>query len=316
MNVRRTLTTAVAALAASCCPLMLAWAQAPKRPAIGQPAGPRPPQKDFSNAPRFQVFRIIDGSTVAVILNAQPVPVHLLGVELPPVKPSVRKQGADQASRESAEFLRKQVLDQAVFLDFEPGRPQRDEQGRILAYVYRAADGALINQELIAAGHGRFVATEAPSVAALLRTAEQSAKQKQLGIWAGAPAQDDPAGAKAGSNPAQKVAAEGAEEPADDQVYVAKGSTRYHRAGCSKLGKNSTALSLAEAKKKHTPCPVCKPNSTKASAKSGTSETTAKAKPKKRRYQSQAAQREALNRALEQFDPGAYGGGGPGVPPY
>lgn len=311
MNLRRTLATAAAAVAGFSFPIILTWAQGPQGADPGRPAAARPIPK---NAPRFQVFRIIDGSTVAVILNGQPVPVHLLGVELPAVRPSVRKQGGDRAGQEAAQFLKDQALDKAVLLDFEPGRPQRDQEGRILAYVFLASDGKLINRELIAAGHARVALNEVPSAAQDLRSAEQTAKNQHLGIWAAAAEKPD-ATAKPGSD-ATKAAADTADEPADEQVYVARGSTRYHRAGCHALGKHGTAISLAEASKKYTACPKCHPDSAKATAKSGSAGTTAHAKPKKRRYQSQAAQREALDKAFNNLDPTAGSGSAPGVPPY
>ena len=49
------------------------------------------------------------------------------------------------------------------------------------------------------------------------------------------------------------------QKPQDVIVYVTKSGTKYHRDGCRYLSKSKIPMPLKEAKKKYTPCSVCKP---------------------------------------------------------
>lgn len=78
-----------------------------------------------------------------------------------------------------------------------------------------------------------------------------------------APAAEAPAPAP---TPPAPAAAEAAPAPAEadlppDQVivYVTRTGRRYHRADCSHLRANPTALPLSEAAEDYTPCRVCRP---------------------------------------------------------
>jgi hypothetical protein len=50
-----------------------------------------------------------------------------------------------------------------------------------------------------------------------------------------------------------------AEEVNQTKVVSQPGDNKYHRATCSKLGKQQTTMTLDEAGRKLWPCPVCKP---------------------------------------------------------
>ena len=50
-----------------------------------------------------------------------------------------------------------------------------------------------------------------------------------------------------------------AEEVNQTKVVTQSGDNKYHRSTCTKLGKETTTITLDEAGRKFWPCPVCKP---------------------------------------------------------
>ena len=60
----------------------------------------------------------------------------------------------------------------------------RDDYGRLLAYVRRAADDVLVNEILVREGFARTLFFE-PNLAleSVLRGAERSARADRLGLW-------------------------------------------------------------------------------------------------------------------------------------
>jgi micrococcal nuclease len=126
------------------------------------------------------VMRIVDGDTIAVLVDGRREKVRYIGVDTPethhPTKP-VQCYG-----REASAFNARLVGGERVRLvrDVE----ERDRFGRLLAYVYRARDGLFVNAELARAGYARTL-TIAPDVryaarfAALVRAAREAGR----GLW-------------------------------------------------------------------------------------------------------------------------------------
>jgi len=127
-----------------------------------------------------RVVRVVDGDTIAVLVDGRREKVRYIGVDTPethhPTKP-VQCYG-----REASAFNARLVGGERVRLvrDVE----QRDRFGRLLAYVYRARDGLFVNAELARAGYARTL-TIAPDVryAARLAALARAARAAGRGLW-------------------------------------------------------------------------------------------------------------------------------------
>lgn len=128
-----------------------------------------------------RVVRVVDGDTIHVRLgDGTKEKVRYIGIDTPEsVKPNTPVECfAKAASARNAEL----VEDERVELrtDVE----ERDRYGRLLAYVYRARDGAFVNAALVREGYAQPM-TIAPNVrhadefTALARTARRDGR----GLW-------------------------------------------------------------------------------------------------------------------------------------
>jgi micrococcal nuclease len=273
--------------------------------------------------PSYPVLRVLDGVTLLLTIDSKPRTVRLIGVDLPQVAGPSSSAGADPA-KQAAQFLSKIVQGKSVYLEADPGQPRLDSTGKMAAYIYRAPDGLLLNQELISQGQGRASTRRDFRLYQAFQSAEQEAKTSQVGLWANsaaaASASKTTTKPQAGPAPTRSTQAtvtgktpkgEKAEEPETETVVVLRGSKKYHREGCRLVTKGASSITLAEAKdKKLEPCKVCKPDQPVT--------TTTAGKSKKKRYQSQAEQRKMLDQSLGTFDAGigAGGGGGGAASPY
>jgi micrococcal nuclease len=186
-------------------------------------------------APVALVERVVDGDTLVVRLDGQPVKVRLIGVDAPesvdPRKP------VERFAHESAAFLRRLVEGKHVRLAYEPAGARVDRYNRTLAYLYLEPGGLFVNREIVAKGYA-FAYVQYPfQYMADFRRAERAAREKGLGLWG-----PDPAPSKAS---------------ADEVVYVTRTGTKYHRAGCRALTKSATPIRLAEVGNRYQPCAVC-----------------------------------------------------------
>jgi micrococcal nuclease len=127
------------------------------------------------------VIRVIDGDTVDVRLNGHRERVRLLGIDTPetvdPSKP-VQCYGHEASARTAA------LLPVGTRVRLERDVEARDAYGRMLAYVYRAADGLFVNRDLVEEGYARLL-TYRPNVAHLpeLTAAVDDASQAGAGLW-------------------------------------------------------------------------------------------------------------------------------------
>jgi micrococcal nuclease len=98
-----------------------------------------------------RVVRVVDGDTVHVQAGTSAETVRYIGVDTPEsVKPDTPVQCYAKAASHRNEAL---VAGRAVTLVV--GAEPRDRYGRLLAYVYRAGDGAFVNAELVRGGFAR-----------------------------------------------------------------------------------------------------------------------------------------------------------------
>jgi micrococcal nuclease len=143
------------------------------------------------------VRRVIDGDTVVVRrANGRLERVRLVGIDTPEVHESqtlareIARSGRDAATvqrlgRRAATFtaallpVSRRI---ALELDIQP----RDQEGRLLAYVWRD-DGVLVNLALLEAGQARLL-TIPPNVrhADRFRACTVAARAARRGLWASA----------------------------------------------------------------------------------------------------------------------------------
>ncbi len=129
-----------------------------------------------------RLVRVIDGDTIVVRAGGRVERVRYIGIDTPEtVKPNTPVQcWGPQAHELNARLLG--APGAALTLRFD--RELRDRYGRLLAYVYRARDGLLVNARLIADGAARTLEI-APNTgeAAQLGALEARARASGLGLW-------------------------------------------------------------------------------------------------------------------------------------
>lgn len=138
------------------------------------------------------VVEVTDGDTIVVRVDGGTERVRLIGIDTPELHDSeklerdVARSGQSRAAiqaqgRAARDFLVGRVAGRTVALeaDVEP----RDRYGRTLAYVW--LDDVLVNALILEHGWGRLL-TVPPNVRRVtqLRTAEQTARAAQAGLWA------------------------------------------------------------------------------------------------------------------------------------
>lgn len=134
------------------------------------------------------VVRVVDGDTIKVRLDhgGATERVRYIGIDTPEsVKPGTPVQCfAKRASAENERLL--QAGGDRVRLRFDAER--RDRYGRLLAYVYRSSDGALVNAELVRGGYADTLEI-APNVALAGRFAglQREARAEGRGLWSACP---------------------------------------------------------------------------------------------------------------------------------
>lgn len=127
-----------------------------------------------------RVVRVVDGDTIVVSVGGREDRVRYIGIDTPEsVKPGTPVQCyAKRASKENARLIAGREV--RLVADAEA----RDRYGRRLAYVYRAADGLLVNVALARGGYAKPL-TIAPNVAHAgeIAAAARAARRAGRGLW-------------------------------------------------------------------------------------------------------------------------------------
>lgn len=129
------------------------------------------------------VERVIDGDTIVVTGNRH---VRLIGVDTPETVDPHRPVGC--YGKEASAFM-KQLLPVHTAVRLVGDAEQDDRYGRLLAYVYRRADGLFVNAELVRRGYA-VVLTIPPNVAHAddFVALAQQARVAGQGLWSACPA--------------------------------------------------------------------------------------------------------------------------------
>ena len=127
------------------------------------------------------VIDVIDGDTIDVRIGYLRQRVRLLGIDTPetkdPRKP-VQCYGHEASEHTAA------LLPRGTIVRLERDLEEHDAYNRLLAYVWRASDGAFINLELVTGGYADILSIS-PNTAHAdeFRAAMLSAKSAGRGLW-------------------------------------------------------------------------------------------------------------------------------------
>lgn len=143
--------------------------------ALDAPGGP------LDDAGRGVVAEVIDGDTVDVDVGATRERVRLIGVDTPETvardRP-VQCYGAEASTRTA------ELLPRGTPVRLERDAVGRDRYGRLLAYVWRADDGLLVNLVLVEEGFADAVSYgDNEALHELFMAAEAGARARGAGLW-------------------------------------------------------------------------------------------------------------------------------------
>jgi micrococcal nuclease len=127
--------------------------------------------------------RVIDGDTIVAQIGRREEHVRYIGVDTPE---TVKPDTPVQCYGPQAHDLNARLLGAAgTSLTLRFDRELRDRYGRLLAYVYRARDGLLVNARLVAAGAARTLEISPNTAhAAQLSDLQHTARAAARGLWA------------------------------------------------------------------------------------------------------------------------------------
>jgi micrococcal nuclease len=127
-----------------------------------------------------RVVRVVDGDTIRVSIGGREERVRYIGIDTPEsVKPGTPVQCfAKKASAENKRLVGGRRV--RIERDVE----ERDRYGRLLAYVYPAAGGPMVNETLVRGGYARTL-TIPPDVrhAERFRRMADQARKAGRGLW-------------------------------------------------------------------------------------------------------------------------------------
>ena len=150
------------------------------------PSGSSDPSGTATGAPQAvepnaTVEYIVDGDTVDVVIGGDVERVRLIGIDTPETK---RPDTDIECYGPEATAFIEALLPVGAAVRIERDTVNRDDFGRLLAYVYRAADGIFVNYELVRQGYAQPLTIEPnTSHAALFVDASRSAERDDLGLW-------------------------------------------------------------------------------------------------------------------------------------
>jgi len=129
------------------------------------------------------VIYVTDGDTVGVEIDGVEERVRLIGIDTPETK---KPNTPVQCFGPEATAFTKSLLPDGTALYVERDVEARDVYGRLLAYIYRSADGMFVNMEIIGQGYARPL-TIPPNVAHAdeFVVAARNAEATNVGLWAG-----------------------------------------------------------------------------------------------------------------------------------
>ena len=146
-------------------------------------AGPAPSANTTDRVTQANavVELVVDGDTVDVTIDGDGERVRLIGIDTPETK---RPDTPVECFGPEATAFTQSLLPPDTPVRLERDVVGRDDYGRILAYLYRASDGILVNYEIIRQGYARPL-TIPPNAAhaELFVEAARQAERDDAGLW-------------------------------------------------------------------------------------------------------------------------------------
>lgn len=225
-------------------------------------------------AETFPVIRVVDGDTLIVDRDGTEERIRLIGIDTPESVHPDESRNVEYGEIAS-EFTESKLEDQAVTLEYDV--QERDQYGRILAYVY--LNGEMFNKTLLEEGHAK-VATYPPNVKYVeeFTALQEKAREEKKGIWAfdaleesvvskDAEPQNTASQGTALQNAASQgaVAQAGSEEQAEEYYIGNSNTKKFHRPSCRYTSdiKPENIVNIEQRTdamdQGFEPCKVCKP---------------------------------------------------------
>jgi endonuclease YncB( thermonuclease family) len=214
-----------------------------------QAQGPNIPVIDFTHHTPRKVVAVHQVNLIEVDLGDITTRIRLVGVASHP-----KDQGQATA------FLKNSLAGESVYLN-----PIRDPNGThskgiTQAFVYRAPDGLLLNTELLRQGYAVHDSRHRHRHMAVFAYYAAAAREFERGLWAPPRATtplirdaDSPQPPSGNSTNSQVVQAH------DEQVWITKSGTKYHRKDCSYHQGNMPILREEAKQRGLQPCKRCNP---------------------------------------------------------
>lgn len=108
------------------------------------------PVEDFAEDTAYEVIRVIDGDTVDIKYEGEPIRIRMIGIDTPEVDSPYTD--LEPYGEEASNFTKNLLLGESVYLRFDGDRTGRHDRTR--AYLYRAPDGLFVNLEIVRQGYG------------------------------------------------------------------------------------------------------------------------------------------------------------------
>jgi endonuclease YncB( thermonuclease family) len=129
------------------------------------------------------VTAVIDGDSLVANIDGHLAVVRLIGVDAPELLDS--RGAAQQDGTAAATVLRHLIQGRPILLESDPAVPKTDPHGRMLAYIYRAADGALLNKQMICDGYAKLYRSQPFGFFEEFAQCEAQATALRKGLWGG-----------------------------------------------------------------------------------------------------------------------------------
>ena len=139
------------------------------------------PVPEFAPAEAFRVVRVDDRYLVTLLINARETPVRLVGIDAPLVAAG---EGMPKPPDAARHFMRNLLAGELVYLDRDPNLAEKDEEGNLVAYMYRAPDKLLINLEPVRQGYAFVAEGYKFAYQQEFLSYQRKARANRKGIWA------------------------------------------------------------------------------------------------------------------------------------
>lgn len=125
---------------------------------------------------------VVDGDTIDVIVGGSEERVRLIGIDTPETK---QRDTPIECFGPEATAFTESLLPVGTPVRLERDTVNRDDFGRLLAYVYRADDGVFVNYETIRQGFATPLSIEPNTTFIdLFVDAARAAEADDAGLWA------------------------------------------------------------------------------------------------------------------------------------